>query len=146
MKLSRKSGQPPRIEMMPLIDIVFLLLVFFIYAMLSMAVHHGLPVELPGSTRATSENKMLLSITVQAAPRQGSPIIYLNEEAVKLFDLTDLLEEKAEKYRAAEGRQPGVLLFADKNVDYQSLFGVLDRINAAGLSQVSLQAEKNGSQ
>ena len=37
----------PRIEMLPLIDIVFLLLIFFIYAMLSMAVHRSLPVSLP---------------------------------------------------------------------------------------------------
>ena len=42
----------PRIEMLPLIDIVFLLLVFFIYAMLSMAVHRSLPVVLPTSSAA----------------------------------------------------------------------------------------------
>ena len=40
-----------RIEMLPLIDIVFLLLVFFIYAMLSMTIHRGLEVELlPGGS------------------------------------------------------------------------------------------------
>ena len=33
-----------RVEMLPLIDVVFLLLVFFIYAMLSMVLHRGLRV------------------------------------------------------------------------------------------------------
>jgi biopolymer transport protein ExbD len=50
MKIHLPATKKARIEMLPLIDIVFLLLVFFIYAMLSMAVHRGLPVELPLST------------------------------------------------------------------------------------------------
>ena len=41
MKLSLQSNRKARIEMLPLIDIVFLVLVFFIYAMLAMAVHRG---------------------------------------------------------------------------------------------------------
>ena len=45
MKVELPVQKKARIEMLPLIDIVFLLLVFFIYAMLSMAVHRGLPVE-----------------------------------------------------------------------------------------------------
>ena len=42
-----------RILMIPLIDIVFLLLVFFIYAMLSMVVHRGFKVDLPQATTIT---------------------------------------------------------------------------------------------
>ena len=52
MKIDVGSRRKARIDMLPLIDIVFLLLVFFIYAMLSMAVHHALPVALPVSTTA----------------------------------------------------------------------------------------------
>ncbi len=59
MKLQLALPKKPRIEMLPLIDIVFLLLVFFIYAMLSMAVHRGLPVELPLSTTAEIDKKLI---------------------------------------------------------------------------------------
>ena len=52
MKVHIQARKKPRIEMLPLIDIVFLLLVFFIYAMLSMAVHKALPVALPQSSTA----------------------------------------------------------------------------------------------
>jgi biopolymer transport protein ExbD len=52
MKVNVPRGRKTRIEMIPLIDIVFLLLVFFIYTMLSMAVHRGLPVILPTSSTA----------------------------------------------------------------------------------------------
>ena len=42
MKITLPEQYTTRVEMLPLIDIVFLLLVFFIYAMLSMAVHRGM--------------------------------------------------------------------------------------------------------
>ena len=50
MKVNLGKERKVRIEMLPLIDTVFLLLVFFIYGMLSMAVHHSLPVQLPLSS------------------------------------------------------------------------------------------------
>ena len=68
MKINLHSRLPvrsrrARIEMLPLIDIVFLLLVFFIYAMLSMAVHRSLPVSLPVSAMAETETAASLTIT-----------------------------------------------------------------------------------
>ena len=69
----------PRIEMLPLIDIVFLLLIFFIYAMLSMAVHRSLPVSLPVSSSAAVNTEQNLTVTV----RQNGEI-YLDKRKVTL--------------------------------------------------------------
>ena len=66
MKVNVQPAKKARIEMLPLIDIVFLLLVFFIYAMLSMAVHRGLPVILPTSSTAKIEKNLIISVTVKA--------------------------------------------------------------------------------
>ncbi len=131
MKVALPARRKGRIEMIPLIDIVFLLLVVFIYAMLSMAVHRGLPVALPVSGAADIEKNLMLSVTVQ---RDG--VVYLDKVPVLLEDLSAALES-----RAAGQANPGVLLFADKYVSYQDLFGVLDRIRLAGLNRISLQAE-----
>ena len=65
--------------MLPLIDIVFLLLVFFIYAMLSMAVHKALPVALQQSSTAKIDKKQILSITIQASGN-----IYLDKHKISL--------------------------------------------------------------
>ncbi|MFN2368934.1 MAG: ExbD/TolR family protein [Desulfurivibrionaceae bacterium] len=65
MKINLPRKRKARIEMLPLIDIVFLLLVFFIYAMLSMAVHRGLAVDLPVSAAAAPEKELILSVTVK---------------------------------------------------------------------------------
>ena len=76
--------------MLPLIDIVFLLLVVFIYTMLSMAVHKGMEVNLPRSSVADIEKHLVLSVTVK---KDGS--IYLDKEKVRLDNLTGILVSKA---------------------------------------------------
>ena len=131
MKIHLAASKKARIEMLPLIDIVFLLLVFFIYAMLSMAVHRGLPVDLPISTTAEIDKKLILSVTLKA-----DQTIYVDEEQVALADLTQVLQSKA-----GDTREPGVLVFADRKLPYQIIYSVLDKIRQAGLSRISLQAD-----
>lgn len=131
MKVNLNTERKVRIEMLPLIDIVFLLLVFFIYAMLSMAVHRGLPVILPSSTTVKIDKNLVLSVTVKS-----SGTIYVDKEKVSLESLAEVL-----KKRAQTGRKPGVLLFADRSLPYQELFRVLDQIRMGGINRISLQAE-----
>ena len=135
MKVNIQAGRKSRIEMMPLIDIVFLLLVFFIYAMLSMAVHRGLPVILPTSSTAKIDKNLILSVTVDS---DGA--IYVDKEKVSMGHLAGALKKKTEN-----SEKVGVLLFADRTLPYQKLFKVLDQIRMAGLNRISLQAEVNES-
>lgn len=132
MKLALSPRRKARIEMLPLIDIVFLLLVFFIYAMLSMAVHRGLPVDLPASESAGVEQEDLLSITIRA---DGA--VYVDKELVSLDELPAVLAVAAEGGTASD---QGVLLFADRTVAYGRLFKVLDALQGAGLTRISMQA------
>lgn len=131
MKIYYQAHKKARIEMLPLIDIVFLLLVFFIYAMLSMAVHRGLPVLLPSSSSAKIDKKLVFSITVKS-----DQSIYVDKEQIPLADLALFLNRKI-----TSKEKPGVLLFADKNLSFQMLFSVLDQIRIAGIHRISLQAE-----
>ena len=131
MKLNLYKTKNPRIEMLPLIDVVFLLLVFFIYAMLSMAVHRGLPLVLPDSSSAKIDKKLVLSVSIKS---EGT--IYIDKHQVALEDLAETL-----KLRALHETDPGVLLFADRSISYQTLFKVLDQIQTADIHRVSLQAE-----
>ncbi len=135
MKIRRVHTRPPRVEMLPLIDVVFLLLVVFIYAMLSMAVHKGMPVQLPSSDQIQLEKEQPLSVTIES---DGA--IFLNKAPVRLEDLADTL-----KRQPGVDTETGVLLFADRQLRYQQLFDVLDRIRQAGLHRISLQAEAEAS-
>jgi biopolymer transport protein ExbD len=136
MKIRRVHTRPPRVEMLPLIDVVFLLLVVFIYAMLSMAVHKGMPVALPTSEQIRPEQEQPLSVTIEA---DGA--VFLNKVPVDLENLADLL-----KRQPGVNPETGVLLFADRRLSYQQLFEVLDRIRQAGLHRISLQAEARAPQ
>lgn len=131
MKVNIPEPGKPRIEMLPLIDIVFLLLVVFIYSMLSMSVHRGLSVSLPESAVAEIEKKTPVSVTVR-----GENEIYVNDLRVSLQELPQRLLSEPENPDA-----PGVLLFAEESVSYQTLFMVLDQITLAGIHDISLQAE-----
>ena len=131
MKIQHQPIRKARIEMLPLIDIVFLLLVFFIYAMLSMAVHRGLPVELPNSVSAEIDKKLVLSLTIKA-----DETIYVDKEPLALENLTEVLKTKT-----AGNEESGVLIFADRRLKYQKLYDVLDKIRLAGINRISLQAE-----
>lgn len=131
MKIDLPENNKPRIEMLPLIDVVFLLLVVFIYTMLSMAVHKGMPIDLPESAAVKPEKEIILAVTISK-----DNLIFVDKEPVDLEHLTHILEQKAKKEK-----KPSVLLFADKTISYQNLFKVLDRIRQAGLNQISLQAD-----
>jgi len=131
MKVNFYTRKKVRIEMLPLIDIVFLLLVFFIYAMLSMAVHRGLPVLLPTSSSAKIDKEHLLSITVKS---DGT--VYVDNDQIDPDDLESFLKEKT-----ISDKDVGILLFADRSLSYQNLFQILDKIKAAGIHRISLQAK-----
>jgi len=133
MKIRLPENNKPRIEMLPLIDVVFLLLVVFIYTMLSMVVHKGMPVSLPESSAVKPEKNTVLSVTINK-----DNLIFINKEPVDMEHLTHILKQKVKKEKKPD---PDVLLFADKSISYQYLFKVLDRIRMAGLNQISLQAD-----
>jgi biopolymer transport protein ExbD len=119
--------------MLPLIDIVFLLLVFFIYAMLSMAVHHSMDLSLPVSSTAEVDTELHLSVSV----RQNGDI-FLDNTSITLEELVTVLH--ARTVASDDGKSVQVDLFADKVIPYQELYRVLDSIRTAGVANVSLQA------
>ena len=131
MKLNIPTDRKVRIEMVPLVDTVFLVLVFFVYSTLSMAVHRGLPVFLPASSTSDIEKQLVLSVTVKS---DGT--VYIDREQISFGDLAAAL-----KHKAGSEKQTGVMLFADSSLSYQKLFNVLDQIKNAGISRISLQSE-----
>jgi len=132
VKVNPQTAKKTRIELIPLVDMMILLLAFFVYAMLSMAIHRGLPVLLPSSSTAQLDQRPVISITVQKDGR-----IYVDKGEVLFQNLRAFLIEKS-----AQTDETGAFLFADREVTYQKLFLVLDEIRMAGISRVSLQAER----
>ena len=131
MRIPRQTIRRARIEMVPLIDTVFLLLVFFIYAMLSMTIHRGIPVVLPKTASAVLDKKDYLSVTVTRDSE-----IYFNKQPVTLDELISAL--RAERRRSPQAR---VYINADRDAYHGAVVRVLDRVRRAGIANVFIETE-----
>jgi biopolymer transport protein ExbD len=131
MRIRREFTKRPRIEMIPLIDVVFLLLVFFIYSMLSMTVHRGLPVDLPTASTATVDEETFITVTLQ---RDGR--LFLEDQAVDTHSLASLLLQEKQKKPDIQ-----VYLRADKEVSYQRAVEVMDLVRSAGIHKLALETQ-----
>lgn len=120
--------------MLPLIDIVFLLLVFFIYAMLSMVLHRGLRVELPAALTAQLDRRDYVSVTVTE-----DNAIYLDEEQVSLDELMDGVSERV---RSSAEKQIPVFISGDRRADLGVAMQILDRLRRAGIREVSFETRE----
>ena len=132
MKLS--SGyetKKARVEMLPLIDVVFLLLVFFIYAMVSMVVHRGLKVDLPATGTAVMEKKDYISITIDA-----DNVLYLNSEPVDAEGLAQRVLQLRK-----DSNKP-VYIDGDQKADLGLAIELLDDLKKAGIEEVSFSCTK----
>ncbi|UCD70848.1 MAG: biopolymer transporter ExbD [Syntrophobacterales bacterium] len=129
MRLTEQPIKRARIEMIPLIDVVFLLLIFFIYTMLSMTIHKGIPVLLPKAKTGLIEREAYLSISITRDQR-----IFLDEREVPMEGLLQRLMEKSKG-------QPHLIVFisGDRRVPYEWVIRVLDTVRASGLNRVSLE-------
>ena len=133
MRVNLGKQKRARVEMLPLIDIVFLLLIFFIYAMLSMVVNRGISVNLPLSSTAKIEEELPISVAIK---ENGD--ILLDDQSVLLEELGILL-----KLRANKGQATGLILSSDKNVTCQRLINIMDEIRESGISKISLQTKES---
>jgi biopolymer transport protein ExbD len=131
MKLSRRPARRGRIEMVPLIDCMFLLLVFFIYSMLSMVLHRGIKVDLPQARTALVHQEDYLSIAVT---RDGE--VYLDRARVTL-------EELGGQLRQRKVVQPDLKVFigGDRDAHYDQVIQVMDLVRQVGISQVALETK-----
>lgn len=115
-----RRRQEPQINMAPLIDIVFLLLIFFIYTVNMTGQPLDINVDLPGSSTAEAGPARTAAIFLTKAGKT-----YLNGQAVELTSLRTLL---------ATGDQ--VIIYADRGVDLQRALLVMDEVRLAGIKDV----------
>jgi len=131
MKLAKRYAKKARIEMIPLMDVIFLLLVAFIFFTMSMTIHRGLPVQLPTSATARIEKRDLTDITIREDGR-----IFLNK---KETNLSGLLTQLTILHR--ESPETKVLISGDKKASYETIVSVMDAVRKSGITGVSLETK-----
>jgi biopolymer transport protein ExbD len=119
--------------MLPLIDVVFLLLVFFIYAMVSMVVHHGIKVDLPKAGSSALDQRDYLNITITAE----NTILFDEAETTRENLITLVQSALAEK----EPDTP-IYISGDHAADLGIAVEILDQLQSAGIEKVSFSCKK----
>lgn len=134
MKIQEASIKGPRIEMLPLIDSFFLILVYFIYAFLSMSVHRGVPLTLPKA--ATSVEQKLEHIGISIT-KEGT--IFLNKQKVTKRELSIRLEAMKSSFDANENY---LYIYGDKAASHGTVIEVFDLVRKAGIKKIFIETEK----
>jgi biopolymer transport protein ExbD len=129
---SPRSSRRARIEIIPLIDIIFFLLATFVMVSLSMVKSKGVPVNLPVAATGEQQNRdEFTSITVSA-----DNTIYLNREQISAEQLTERL-----KKIKAEVVDPKVFINGDEDSRLGTTIGVLDEVRRSGISKVAFETK-----
>ncbi len=119
-----------RLELTPLIDVVFLLLTFFVFSMVLMVRAQVLDVELPALT-AGRAGERTESITV-AIDQSGG--VFVDGRAVAVEDLPNAIEQRLEQAGAAIP----VLIAVDAGGRAGRLIEVADVLTGAGITRFSV--------
>lgn len=117
----------PRMEMIPLMDVMFLNLLFFVYASFSMTIHRGLKVDLPSAIGAQQKGEQTI-ITVNA-----DNSLFLNKQPMPLDELV-LATVKIWRERSAP-----VLISADKAAALGTGIELLGKLRNGGVEHVAFQ-------
>ena len=135
MRGSSHSSSPvpikkARIEIIPLIDIMFFLLASFMLVSLTMINMKGIDVNLPTATSAQPNSKPDFTMVSIDALMD----IYFEKEKVARESVLSRFQALYEK-----NHEVRVFIRADKDTTYETVVYVLDKARAAGIQKVGLE-------
>jgi len=129
MKIASPIGhRRPRLEIIPLIDIMFFLLAAFMMVSLTMHKNHCMPVNLEGAANAKNDFKP--DAFTLSVDREGK--VYVERDLVTLPDLRALLLKRVKDNPAVT-----VYLAGDRDTPHGRMISVLDFVRGAGVQKVA---------
>ncbi|MBU1152649.1 biopolymer transporter ExbD [bacterium] len=130
MKFRKVLVLKARLDMAPLIDVVFLLLIFFLLTS-SFVLQPGIKVKLPKAktTEISKEEEVYITI-------DKDNFLYLNEKLIPEEELNKRLLRLA-----SEDPNKLVIVKADQDVRHGRVVGVLDQIKRSGLSKLAIATQ-----
>ncbi len=134
MRFQTRNRDDVQLDMTPLVDVVFLLLIFFMLST-SLSVNPGIKIDLPkSSAEQIKKKKTTLRVAVEASGR-----IYLEGKKLSLPQL----REKFQVVGKAQGDDVLVVIEADKKVYHGLVVKVMDAAKSAGLNKLAIATEPN---
>ncbi|MCP8686862.1 ExbD/TolR family protein [Marinobacterium sedimentorum] len=138
MKFQRRSQEEVSVNLTPLIDVVFLLLIFFMVSTTFTRETH-LQVDLPEASGEPGEaSEQLLEVLIDAQGRysiNGQPLVNSKPDTLR----------QALRQSAGEERDRPLLITADGTTPHQAVVTVMDVAGQLGFVQLSITTREPGS-
>ena len=131
MRLPEEPDLPPKINIVPMIDVIFAILVFFIVSSLYLTRSEGLPVNLPQAK--TTEVQETKQITVSL---DGEGKLTIDRQPAQL----EQLKTKIEQLIKTESTTV-VVINADKLVEHGRVVDVIDQLRQIPQVQLAIAAK-----
>ena len=135
MKLRNyRETKQPDLNIIPMIDIMFFLLVFFMLSTMYMVEQKTIPVNLPQATSAAIDNKTNFTVTLKD---DGS--IYLEDQQT---DIQTLLMQATKEQK--NNPSFAIIIRADKDINYDKVVSFIDTLKKAGITRFGLATNGAG--
>ena len=123
--------RPPELMLSPMLDMIFLLLVFFIVSTMNMIDIKTIPIRLPVASHSESVSNSNFSVTIK---NDGS--IYLDD---KVTDMDSLVANAA--IESKRDSAFSVIIRAEDEAAYKTVIQLLDRLKGAGVTRFGLATD-----
>jgi biopolymer transport protein ExbD len=130
-KIKIPARKKARIEIIPLIDVIFFLLATFVLFTLSLNRIQSVPVDLPVAKPNSEPQPKDDSITIQVSA-EGS--LFWNREPMEMADLPSRITA----YKT-QSEDPRVLVAGDEKARFGATVAVLDEVRKAGITKFSVE-------
>lgn len=127
----RRSFRKPEVMIIPMIDIMFFLLVFFMLSTLYMVDLKTISVNMPKVENAQTQTNVNYLITMKA---DGS--LYLEDKPI---DEENLIQNAKVQY--SRNSNFAVVIRADKNIDYGRIMQLMDKLKSVGITKFGLATD-----
>ena len=128
MRIQRRNIKKARIEIIPMIDTIFFLLVFFMISTLSMTQFKGMPVNLPKAASGQQAPAESAAVTIDKDGR-----LFLNQQAIDKTALGEALRRQL-----AKNAEMLVVINADDGVRHGQVVEVMDIARAAQVAKMAI--------
>lgn len=128
---SSDGKKKARIEIIPLIDVIFFLLATFVLFTLSLNKLQSLDVQLPVASGASNPNPLDDTVTLQVSDQSNC---YWNKELISFSEVHPRLLN----YKQTSPN-PRVLVAGDDKAKFGATVAILDEVRKAGITQVSVE-------
>ena len=120
-----------RLEIVPMIDIMMFLLVFFVMIALRMIPDAGVTMQLPGAATATQMPATQVVIAIDK-----DDIIHIQDATYSLDSLQSYLSG------VKQNHVTNVVIAADKSINFQQVMDVMDTVRKTGITDVGLATKQ----